>query len=124
MTNHVSRVPCVDDDNIRANTLEGLKDAGFDVLEAHNGDRAMALMLDTDTVDIVFTDVATCGKWDGVDLVEQIRRTHPAMPVLVTSGHAHKLAARHGKLSPPTVFMSKPYSLFLVVKALEKLAGA
>jgi DNA-binding NtrC family response regulator len=125
MDNHRAvRVLCVeDDDNIRSNAVEALRDAGFEVLEAHNGDCAMDLIADPDSVDIVFTDVAMPGKWDGVDLVEQIRRQHPTMPVIVTSGYAAHLQTRLRKLSPPTVFISKPYMLSEIVRTMEKLTG-
>jgi CheY-like chemotaxis protein len=60
------RILCVeDDDTIRLNAVEALKDAGFDVLEAQDGDRAMALTMGPDAVDVVFTDVAMPDKWVG-----------------------------------------------------------
>lgn len=118
------RVLCVeDDDTIRLNAVEALKDAGFDVLEAQNGDRAMELIMDPDNVDVVFTDVAMPGKCDGVDLVARIRLNHPTMPVIVTSGYASELSSRLKKLAPPTVFINKPYKLSQVVKTLEKLTS-
>jgi DNA-binding NtrC family response regulator len=110
-----------DDDNIRFNAVEALTDAGFEVLEAEDGDKAMALIQDPDSVDLVFTDVTMPGKWDGVDLVEQIRLDHPTMPFVVTSGFALNLSARLSKLTAPTVFINKPYSLSDVVATLEKL---
>ncbi len=123
--NHVLRVLCVeDDDSIRLNAVEALKDAGFEVLEAENGDSAMDLVLDPDGVDVVFTDVVMPGRWDGVDLIEKIRLDHPGMPVVVTSGYSLHLEQRLGRLRPPAVFIGKPYSLSDVVKTLEKLATA
>jgi CheY-like chemotaxis protein len=123
MSNQQLRILCVEDDDIvRLNAVEALKDAGFDVLEAEDGDRAMALMEEPDSVDIVFTDVAMPGQFDGVDLVEKIRLTHPAMPVLVTSAYALHLSNRLRKLSPPTVFIIKPYSFSHIIEVLEKLA--
>lgn len=119
------RVLCVEDDeDIRSNAVEALRDAGFDVLEAENGDRAMAIISGPEFVDILFTDVAMPGKWDGVDLVQQIRLAHPDMPVVVTSGYALHLSNRLGKIAPPTVFFSKPYSLSEVVSTLAKLTAA
>ena len=118
------RVLCVeDDDNIRLNAVEALKDAGFEVLEAQDGDSAFALFLDPDSVDVVFTDVVMPGHWDGVDLVERIRRDHPNMPVIVTSGYALHLGARLGKLAPPTVFIGKPYSLSQLIRTLKTLTA-
>jgi CheY-like chemotaxis protein len=123
--NHVLRVLCVeDDDSIRLNAVEALKDAGFEVLEAQNGDRAMDLVIDPDGVDVVFTDVVMPGKWDGVELIERIRLDHPGIPVVVTSGYSMHLEKRLGRLRPPAVFIRKPYSLSDVVRTLEKLTAA
>ena len=116
------RILCVEDnDDIRFNAVEALTDAGFEVLGAEDGDKAMALIRNSDSVDLVFTDVAMPGKWDGVDLVEQIRLDHPTMPVVVTSGFARNLSARLSKFTAPTVFISTPYRLSEVVTTLEKL---
>ena len=116
------KILCVeDDDNIRFNAVEALQDAGFKVLEAENGDQAMALIQDPNAVDLVFTDVTMPGKLDGVDLVEQIRLDHPTMPVIVTSGYARNLTDRLHRLNAPTIFISKPYSLSEVVTTLQIL---
>ena len=118
------RVLCVeDDDNIRLNAVEALKDAGFSVLEARDSDQVMALIRDPDSVDVVFTDVAMPGNWDGVDLVDEIRRNHPFMPAIVTSGYASELAGRLKMLVPPTVFINKPYRLSQMVQTLGKLVA-
>ena len=118
------RVLCVEDDEIiRFNAVEVLTDAGFDVLEARDSDEAMALILDPDSVDIVFTDVTMPGQWDGVDLVENIRRHHPTMPVIVTSGYAKNLTSRLGRLTEPTVFVGKPYHMDEIVGTLERLVS-
>lgn len=121
---HPLRVLCVeDDDNIRLNAVEALQDAGFEVLEAPNSDRAMDLIHNPDSVDVLFTDVVMPGNCDGLDLVEKIRLDHPSMPVIVTSGYALHLAKRLSKLSPPTVFISKPYRLADIVRTLEALTA-
>jgi CheY-like chemotaxis protein len=117
------RILCVEDDVfIRSNAVEALKDAGFEVLEAQNSDEALELMGHPDSVDVLFTDVRMPGKWDGVDLVEQIRANHPNMPAVITSGYALHLSRRLNKLSPPAIFIGKPYSLSEVVNTLKELA--
>ena len=119
---YVPKILCVeDDDDIRSNAVEALQDAGFDVLEAQNGEEAIALIANPDSVDAIFTDVVMPGNWDGVDLVQRVRIDHPKMPVVVTSGYAAKLGARLEKLSPPTIFIHKPYRLSEVVNTLERL---
>jgi DNA-binding NtrC family response regulator len=118
------RVLCVeDDDNIRQNAVEALQEAGFDVLEAQDGARAAALMVDPDSVDILFTDVTMPGSLDGLELATAIRKIHPHMPLVVTSGFGLDLSRRLRKIAPPIAFISKPYSLTEIVSVLKAVAG-
>jgi DNA-binding NtrC family response regulator len=118
------RVLCAEDEqHVRAVVSEALRDARFEVLEAGSGDEAIELLDNPDHVDILFTDVRMPGSMDGIDLVTRARRTHPRMPVIVTSGYAPHLTARLKQLSEPTVFIAKPYSFARVIATLHDLAA-
>jgi CheY-like chemotaxis protein len=118
------RILCVeDDDSIRLNAVEALQEAGFDVLAAQDGACAVALMENPDSVDILFTDVTMPGPLDGVELATAIRKDHPHIPLVVTSGFALDLSKRLKKIAPPIVFISKPYSLTEIVSVLKTIAG-
>ncbi len=81
---NVSRVLVVDDEPlIRFATVEALEEAGFDVLEAGNADEALVL-LQTNVVDAVFTDVNMPGTTDGLGLMAQVRARSPQTRVIVT----------------------------------------
>ncbi len=125
MSNHLhNRILCVEDDDfVRHNAVEALSDAGFDVLEARDTEEALKLLVEPNGVDALFTDVRMPGRLDGLDLVEHVRREHPAMPVLVASGYAHQLTARLRSVAPPARFIGKPYSLAKVVRTLEELTA-
>ena len=76
---------------IRLLTAELLRDEGFKMTEARNGNEAAEL---PDSSDALFTDVRTPGTLDGVDVKMHLRQRRPAIPVLIASGHAAHLLGR------------------------------
>ena len=119
-----ARVLLVEDEVlIRLVTAEMLRDEGFEVFEARDGDEARALLNDPDDFDVLFTDVRMPGTLDGIDLVLLVRRRHPTIPVLVVSGYAANIMRRLSGLQPAAVLISKPYSLAKVADVLHRLTG-
>ena len=118
------RVLLVEDESlIRLTAAEGLRDEGFHVVEARNGDEATKLLDGPDGFDVLFTDVQMPGVLDGVDVAMRLRQLHPAAPVLIASGSAAPLASRLGRLEPAAVFIGKPYRLREIVTALNGMTG-
>jgi CheY-like chemotaxis protein len=116
------RVLFVDDESvIRLVTAEALRDQGFEVAEAANGDEALALFKEPDHFDILFTDVKMPGKIDGVELASIIRHLDPDIPILIASGYALNLEDRLDTLSSPVIFVQKPYNLAKLVATVRAL---
>jgi CheY-like chemotaxis protein len=116
------RVLLVEDEGIiRLVTGEFLRDEGFEVFEAWNGDEAAKLLDGPGPTDVLFTDVRMPGSLDGVDLASYARRRYPAIPVLVVSGYAESLMSRLAGLHPPAVFVNKPYDMRAIVRILRRL---
>jgi CheY-like chemotaxis protein len=89
----MSRVLIVEDSPTQAQQLEFLlEDAGYDVEVASNGHEALAAM-DRQPADIVVTDLEM-PEINGLKLVENIRATYPAVPViLMTAYGSEEIAA-------------------------------
>ncbi len=109
---------------IRLVAAEHLRDEGFVVVEAWNGDEAARLLDGPGRFDVLFTDVRMPGLLDGVDVAVHARRRYPTIPVLVVSGYAAHLISRLGVLQPAAAFIVKPYSLAEVVEALNRLTAS
>jgi CheY-like chemotaxis protein len=112
-----------DDDPIRMLMADHLRDEGFQVTEARDGDEAVLLLNEPNRFDMLLTDVRMPGALDGVDVAEFVRQHFPDMPVLITSGYAAQMVSRIRALGPPTVFINKPYNLNEVVDILRRLTG-
>ena len=119
-----ARILLVEDEGlVRMMTAEALRDEGFEVVEAASGDEAAKLLGGAPAFDVLLTDVRMPGLLDGVDLAVQARLQAPSIPVLVVSGYAVQLMDRLTTLKPPVVFITKPYSLKVIVAELVRITG-
>jgi DNA-binding response OmpR family regulator len=118
------RVLLVEDEGvIRLMNAETLRDEGFDVVQAENGDEVISLLDRVDSFDVLFTDLQMPGKLDGIDVAVYARNRNPAVPVLVVSGvDAKRVMSRLNVLEPPAVFINKPYSPQEIVETVRRLA--
>lgn len=111
------RVLVVEDEIlIRIVLADRLRDAGFEVVEALNGDEAVAILSAGAPIDLVLTDVRMPGATDGLDVLHFVQRTRPGIPVIVTSGDLEPRAAH---VKGAARFLRKPYDLDLTVEAIH-----
>ncbi|MCK4767953.1 MAG: response regulator, partial [Desulfobacula sp.] len=76
----------VDDEEDIRDVLEiALKDIGYTVFLAENGEKALEIFKSKDP-DIVITDIKM-PVMDGIELLRQIKRENPATEVLMITGH-------------------------------------
>ncbi|KAB7766498.1 PAS domain-containing protein [Xanthomonas maliensis] len=76
-----------DNDDVRAYTVEALRQLGYRVLEAHDGASALRLLARPDVkVDLLFSDMVMPGM-SGRMLADQARRLAPQLRILFTSGY-------------------------------------
>jgi CheY-like chemotaxis protein len=119
----LSTVLIVEDETmVRLPIAEYLRDCGYHVLEAADASEAMAVV-DSDKVDVVFSDVRMPGQIDGFGLARWLQQNHPRVPVLLTSGWTG--ATQKGNDAPRGVrVIEKPYSQAQVADRLEGLLRA
>jgi len=117
---------CEDDDDVRAYTVEVLRELGYRVLEAHDGPSALRLLeRQEDEVDLLFTDVVLPSGMTGADLAKAARVVQPGLRVLFTTGYARSAIVHHGRLDPGVELITKPFSYAdLAARVREMLDGA
>ena len=107
----------VDDDPlVLANTAAMLEDLGHSVATAGSGEEALTLLAREGAVDLVVTDQLMPGM-TGSQLGRCIRRTAPALPVLIVSGFS-ELAEGEAGLFP---MLAKPFTRNDLAQALRRL---
>jgi two-component system, cell cycle sensor histidine kinase and response regulator CckA len=98
-----------DEPDVLKMTARVLRDGGYEVLEAENGRAALELLEEYQKrCDLLVTDVAM-PQIDGIELAARLRRTHPHLPVVFTSGHVGDEALHSGLLGPESAFLLKPF---------------
>ncbi|MGW5960370.1 response regulator [Methylorubrum thiocyanatum] len=110
----------VDDDFlIRMDVASTLVDAGFDTLEACDGDKAISLLADVyGHVELLFTDVQMPGSRDGLALAREVSRRWPDIGIVAASG-----TRRPGpdELPKGATFIAKPFGAETVHEHLCKV---
>jgi CheY-like chemotaxis protein len=100
-----------DDDDVRAYTVDVLREIGYRVLEAHDGASALRLLERQEgSVDLLFTDVVLPGGMNGESLGAEARAVRPEIKVLFTTGYARNAIVHHGRLDPGVELITKPFT--------------
>jgi two-component system, NtrC family, nitrogen regulation response regulator NtrX len=120
----VSRILIVDDEASIRRSLAGiLSDEGFSPAEAAEGEAALAELRGEKPPDLVLLDIAMPGR-DGVEILEEMQRTWPSLPVVMMSGHGTIETAVRATQLGAFDFLEKPLSvekLLLTIRhALER----
>src|SRR6185437_1163379 len=98
-----------DDGEVRAHTVEMLRDLGCAVLEAAEGEAALRLIEERGDIGLLFTDVGLPGSMNGRQLADAARGRRPALKVLFTTGYARNAIVHHGRLDPGLDLIVKPF---------------
>src|SRR3954465_237690 len=106
-----------DEQSLRAIVLKILRRAGYNVLEAENGDGALGIAEShSDRIDLLITDMFMPGL-RGPEVAERLARTRPGLRVLFMSGYADQ-DARTG-VPAGANFLNKPFSGGDLAKTVE-----
>jgi CheY-like chemotaxis protein len=117
-----------DDAPVRAIAARVLAEAGYRVLEAESGARALELLEATldatkDRLSLLFTDVVMPGM-SGPELAAEVTRVAPGTPVLFTSGYTNGEIFRRGLLAPGAAFLAKPFTPEALVREVRARAAS
>ena len=85
-------------------TVDMLEDLGHEVIEAHSGERALEILRDRRTIDLLVSDYSM-PRMNGVQLATAARELRPDLPILLATGYA-ELPAGSGNDLPR---IGKPY---------------
>lgn len=98
-----------DNEDVRAYTVEVLRQMGYRVLEAHDGLSAVRLLEREDVrVDLLLSDIVM-PRMSGWELARQARRLRPELPVLFTSGYPRDIESSGADVKGVKI-LAKPFT--------------
>ena len=99
-----------DQQEVRDVVRQTLQRHGYNVLEAVDGDAALALLQSgAGPIHLLLTDVVM-PHMSGRELVDAITKHDRSIRVLYTSGYTDDAIVRHGVLDPSIAFIQKPFT--------------
>lgn len=103
---------------IRFMLADSLREFGYQVLEAANGDEGFEILISGQVIDLIVTDVRMPGAIDGMELTRRSKLLAPARPVIVCSADLFKSQSR-----PADEFLAKPYTIEALAGLTARLIG-
>jgi PAS domain S-box-containing protein len=99
-----------DDDSLRKLAQKALRQHGYSVLEAENGEDALRVSEEHGgSIDLMITDVVM-PKMSGKETAERLQPLYPQMKVIYMSGYTDDAIVHHGVLVPGLNFLEKPFT--------------
>jgi PAS domain S-box-containing protein len=113
-----------DEQRVRSLAAIVLGQQGYRVLEASDGEEALRVAAEYGgEIHLLFSDLVM-PKMTGNELASALRRTRPAIKVLLSSGYTDEAFAQEGGLDPSIPFLQKPFTpRRLAIKVRETLDG-
>ncbi len=117
-----SRILVIDDEvGIRDSMRRTLEYQGYQFIGAATGQEGLAL-IERDPPDLVFLDIKMPGM-DGLEVLERIKASNPAVPVVMVSGHGTAQNAFEARDKGASGFIEKPFSEPVLLERIEKELG-
>jgi PAS domain S-box-containing protein len=114
-----------DDASVRTLARHVLEHYGYRVIEADSGRSALALWPNhAGEVALLLTDMVMPGGVSGWQLAEEIRRTHPDLKVVFTSGYSQDALERDLTARKGVAFLQKPYPPQILAQTIRDLLDA
>jgi len=110
-----------DEHLVRELTREILKESGYSVITASNGEEALRVTREFEgRIDLMITDVVM-PRMSGRELAEHLAVLRPETKVLYMSGYTDDAIVRHGVLDDQVYFLQKPFSADLLLMKTREL---
>jgi DNA-binding response OmpR family regulator len=110
-----------DDSSLRDLVCEILEGAGYTVLVADNGTKALRITEEyAGPIHLIVTDVIMPGP-TGRHTAETIRAARSEVEILYMSGYTTEAIGKHGVLSPGARFLGKPFTTEDILRKVRDL---
>jgi two-component system response regulator HydG len=101
--------------------IQSLRREGFQIKPACSGKEAWEI-LHASSIEMILLDIGL-PDYDGLDLLEEVRRMHPKMPVIIITGQASQGKERRASRLGVSAFLSKPIHLKTLKETIYAICG-
>lgn len=116
------KVLIVDDESdLLEVTSSYVKDLGFSVIPASDGNLALRLLESNPDIEFLLTDIVMPGGINGVSLAKQVRKRLPNIKILYMSGFPSGVIADKSGIELDAPLITKPFSFDELVTAMDDL---
>jgi PAS domain S-box-containing protein len=113
-----------DEPAVRAMAARVLRQQGYHVLEAANGEEALQIARQlSEPIALLLTDMVM-PRMGGKPLAEQIAQLRPTIRVLFMSGYTDAAVIQHSQAQPGSAFLQKPFSPATLARKVREVLDA
>ena len=115
-----------DELNIRSFVVINLKRAGYDAIEAGNGQEALDAIAQTPDIGVAILDIMVPGDMDGFEVCRRIRASNKQMGIIMLTARTQEMDKVTGLMTGADDYVTKPFSpaeLTARIDALYRRAG-
>jgi CheY-like chemotaxis protein len=105
---------------LRMRAVDIVEDAGFNPLEAVNGDEALSILESRSDISLLFTDIQMPGNLDGLKLAHAVHKRWPAIKIILVSGQVNLSDADKPADSR---FFGKPLETDQMIAEIQQMMG-
>lgn len=109
-----------DHDGLREYSVGVLRELGYCVLEAPDGQAGLELLRQRPDVDLLFTDVMLPGL-NGRELADQALELRPNLKVLFTTGYTRNAIVHNGRLDDGVSLITKPFTFEGIASKVRRM---
>ncbi|WP_185231277.1 sigma-54-dependent transcriptional regulator [Teredinibacter franksiae] len=122
-SSHACQILVVEDDkNLREALVDTLQLNGFDIVEADSAEQALMRLEETQHFDLIISDV-NMGKMSGHDLLMQVKKDFPQIPVLLVTAYASISDSVEAMRNGAVDYLVKPFEAKILMETIGKYVG-
>ena len=99
-----------DEVNIRSFVVINLKRAGFDAIEAGDGQEALDRIAENPDIGVAILDIMVPGDMDGFEVCRRIRATNKQMGIIMLTARTQEMDKVTGLMTGADDYVTKPFS--------------
>ena len=99
-----------DELNIRSFVVINLKRAGYDAIEAGNGQEALDAIAQTPDIGVAILDIMVPGDMDGFEVCRRIRATNAKIGIIMLTARTQEMDKVTGLMTGADDYVTKPFS--------------